>query len=213
MKESSVKVRPMNFLAHLYLAGDDEGLRLGAMLGDFIRGGLENSNLPVPALQGIKLHRHIDQFIDALPEVAELRTLFEQPFRRYSGIIIDLAMDHELARRWDEYSSVPLEQFDRRVRDMLARHQSIVPEDLVRFMNYADRRGLFASYRNKEEILLSLKGVGQRLSRSNPLHRVDEIWEAVEPSMGQAFEQVFPKVQGSVADWLRSPENGNFTAA
>ena len=28
----------MNFLAHLLLAGDDEGLRLGAMLGDFVRG-------------------------------------------------------------------------------------------------------------------------------------------------------------------------------
>ena len=25
----------MNFLAHLVLAGDDDGLRLGAMLGDF----------------------------------------------------------------------------------------------------------------------------------------------------------------------------------
>jgi acyl carrier protein phosphodiesterase len=28
----------MNFLAHLLHAGDDEGLRLGAMLGDFVRG-------------------------------------------------------------------------------------------------------------------------------------------------------------------------------
>jgi len=203
----------MNFLAHLYLAGDDEGLRLGAMLGDFIRGGLEDSNLPVPALQGIKLHRHIDQFIDALPEVAELRTLFSQPFRRYSGIIIDLAMDHELARRWDEFSAVPLKEFDRQVRSMLARHQGTVPDDLARFMNYADRRGLFASYRNQEEILFSLRGIGKRLSRSNPLHRVDEIWETVEPPMSQAFEQVFPKVQESVADWLESPENGNFTAA
>jgi acyl carrier protein phosphodiesterase len=203
----------MNFLAHLYLAGDDEGLRLGAMLGDFIRGGLEDSNLPVPALQGIKLHRHIDQFIDALPEVAELRTLFSQPFRRYSGIVIDLAMDHELARRWNEFSSVPLEEFDHQVRSMLAHHQSIVPEDLARFMNYADHRGLFASYRNQEEILFSLKGIGKRLSRSNPLHRVDEIWETVEPPMSQAFELVFPKVQESVAEWLKSPENGNFTAA
>ena len=206
-------VRPMNFLAHLYLAGDDEGLRLGAMLGDFVRGGLEDSRLPVPALRGIMLHRHIDQFIDALPEVAGLRTQFKRPFRRYSGIIIDLAMDHELARRWSDYSEIPLEEFDREVRDMLARHKAVVPDELARFMRYADRRGLFASYVKKSEILLSLEGIGRRLSRSNPLHRVSEIWDTVEPRMSGAFEKVFPEVQESVSGWLKSAANGRAEAA
>jgi hypothetical protein len=31
---------------------------------------------------------------------------------------------------------------------MLARHRDIVPEELHRFMAYADRRGLFAAYRD-----------------------------------------------------------------
>jgi len=199
----------MNFLAHLYLAGEDEGLRLGAMLGDFIRGGLEDSNLPVPALRGIMLHRHIDQYIDALPEVADLRTLFKRPFRRYSGIIIDLALDHQLATRWDEFSDVSLQQFDGEVRDMLSRHESIVPPGLARFMRYADQRGLFAAYRDEEEILFSLEGIGRRLSRSNPLHRVGEIWESVKPPLNEAFDPVFSQVRLCVDVWLESPANGN----
>ena len=200
----------MNFLAHLLLAGDDEGLRLGAMLGDFIRGHVENSCIPNAARRGVRLHRHIDQFIDSLTEVAQLREQFEPPFRRYSGIIIDLAFDHELAVHWEEYATVTLELFDRDVREMLARHQAILPEDLLALMRYADRRGLFAAYCDKAEIIFSLQGIGRRLSRPNPLHRVADIWNDVKPALGQAFTTVFPQVQQAVSVWLQGPGNAVF---
>ena len=195
----------MNFLAHLYLAGDEEGLRLGAMLGDFVRGKLEHSDVPQLAHRGILLHRHIDQYIDSLPEVGQLRELFPRPFRRYSGIIIDLAFDHELAQRWGEYCSSSLEQFDRGVRAMLGRHADHLPAELKQFMRYADRHGLFAAYREEREIMASLRGVGQRLSRANPLHRVSEIWEELKPELGRGFTTAFPLVRRSVGDWLTQP--------
>ena len=71
----------MNFLAHLWLAGSDDGLRLGAMLGDFVRGGMEDSDLPESVQRGIQLHRFIDQHMDGLPELVELRQGFKKPFR------------------------------------------------------------------------------------------------------------------------------------
>jgi acyl carrier protein phosphodiesterase len=204
---SSVKVRPMNFLAHLLLAGDDDGLRLGAMLGDFVRGNIENSPLPKAVRRGIRLHRYIDQHIDALPDVQLLREQFEPPFRRYSGIIIDLAFDHELAKSWSNYSAQTLEQFDLGVRSMLKKHDAVVPAQLRGFMSYADQRGLFATYREEDEILYSLKGLGRRLSRPNPLDRVREIWADVKPAISQGFIVVFPKMQESVSAWLQEPEN------
>jgi acyl carrier protein phosphodiesterase len=197
----------MNFLAHLFLAGDDDGLRLGAMLGDFVRGRIENSTLPSEARRGVLLHRHIDQYIDSLDQVAHLREQFDSPFRRYSGIIIDLAFDHELAKRWDQYSSVTLEQFDLGVRQTLARHEGMLPEELKGFMSYADRRKLFARYRDESEILISLRGIGTRLSRANPLHRVAEIWPEVQPVISESFSGVFSTVRNDVADWLEKPEN------
>ena len=90
----------MNFLAHLVLAGDDDGLRLGALLGDFVRGRRALVLYPEDVRLGIKLHRHTDQSFDSLSDVASLRRNFPAPFRRYSGIVIDLAYDYELARRW-----------------------------------------------------------------------------------------------------------------
>lgn len=194
----------MNFLAHLYLAGDDENLRLGALLGDFVRGN-EALRAYSPGLQnGIRLHRHIDAFTDGMPAVVELRRWFQKPFRRFGGIIIDLGLDYELARNWGDYSSTSLDTFDKEVRRLLARHETRVPPGLQKFMTYADRRGLFAAYQQRNEVLHSLRGIGTRLSRPNPLHRVSEIWQGFEPLLADAFPPVFDAVQSEVAAWLNS---------
>jgi acyl carrier protein phosphodiesterase len=195
---------PMNFLAHLLLAGDDEGLRLGAILGDFVRGKQALAQFDAGIQHGIMLHRHIDTHTDSQAGVSELRAWLDPPFRRYGGIIIDLGFDHELAKRWQSYSETSLEEFDEGVRETLARHNSLLPERLKGFMRYADRRGLFATYLDESEILHSLRGVGRRLSRSNPLHRVDEIWDEFEPVMSGSFETVFKQIQSEVAIWLKS---------
>jgi acyl carrier protein phosphodiesterase len=194
----------LNFLAHLLLAGEDESLRLGAMLGDFVR-GREALEAFDPGIQkGIMLHRHIDVYTDSLPDVTALLEWMQPPFRRYGGIIIDLAFDHELAIRWSNYSESTLQEFDKGVREMLARREQVLPQQLKAFMRYADRRGLFATYIEESELLLSLRGVGRRLSRENPLHRVAEIWTEFKPLVSEGFEPMFQKVQLDVADWLKS---------
>ena len=194
----------MNFLAHLYLAGNDEALRLGALLGDFVRGSAALEVYDLPLQRGIRLHRHIDSFTDSLPEVIELRKCFHPPFRRYSGIIIDLGMDHELAKRWEDRSNVTLDTFDRGVRRLLEEYRHLVLPGLVRFMSYADRRGLFAAYSDEAEVLYSLRGIGTRLKRPNPLHRCDEIWGETAPRISDAFAGVFDAVQSEVDAWLKS---------
>jgi acyl carrier protein phosphodiesterase len=194
----------LNFLAHLRLAGEDENLRLGAMLGDFVRGKEALGKFDKGIRAGIRLHRFIDARTDALPAINGLLESLQPPFRRYGGIIIDLACDHELSLRWEEYSEVSLQDFDRGVRDMLARHDTLLPQRLKDFMRYADRRGLFASYTNESEILHSLRGVGRRLSRDNPLHRVGEIWPEFKPRVSACFEVIFCEIQSEVAAWLKS---------
>lgn len=200
----NVRADRMNFLAHLLLAGDDDGLRLGAMLGDFVRGWRALAFYPADVRLGIKLHRHTDQFFDSLPAVVKLRENFPTPFRRYSGIVIDLAFDHQLARRWENYSSQSLEQFDREIHELLAKNDRMLPRRLRQFISYASQRGLFAAYREKSEIMHSLRGLGSRLTRPNPLHRVEEIWAQLEPRFSASFEAVFLEVQSDVSSWLKS---------
>ena len=60
----------MNFLAHLYLSGNDENIMIGNFIGDHVKG---NNFLKYDEsiIFGIKLHRMIDAFTDSHPLVEE----------------------------------------------------------------------------------------------------------------------------------------------
>lgn len=201
----------MNFLAHLCLASGDDDLMLGGLFGDFVRGRRALKLYPEPVRQGIILHRYIDQRTDRSPVFRKLRTRFPREFRRYSGIIIDLAFDHELAINWWRYMPGSLEKFDMETRDLLRDNAELVPEKLTTFMRYADRHGLFAAYREEDVILYALAGIGTRLTRSNPLHRASEIWPDLAPEFKLAFREFFPAIQSEVIEWrkLRSTTTGS----
>jgi acyl carrier protein phosphodiesterase len=191
----------MNFLGHLCLANGDSGLMLGGLFGDFVRGRRALRAFPESVGQGIVLHRYIDRCTDHSTVVKKLRTRFPREFRRYAGIIIDLAFDHELAVNWWRHMPGSLERFDVETRDLLHENAELVPEGLTRFMSYADRHGLFTAYREEDVILFALAGLGTRLTRPNPLHRVAEIWPDMVPEFRVAFRQFFPQIQSEVLEW------------
>ena len=201
----------MNFLAHLCLTNGDSGLMLGGLFGDFVRGRRALRKFPEPVRQGIVLHRYIDRCTDHSAVVKKLRRGFPREFRRYAGIIIDLAFDHELAVNWWRYMPGSLERFDVEARDLLRDNSELVPEGLTNFMRYADRHGLFTAYREEDVILFALAGVGTRLSRPNPLHRVAEVWPELAPEFKVAFRQLFPEIQSDVFEWrkLKSTTTGS----
>ena len=193
----------MNFLAHLCLASADSDLMLGGLFGDFIRGRRALRKFPEPVRQGIILHRYIDRCTDHSPVVKNLRPKFPREFRRYSGIIIDLAFDHELALNWWRYMPQSLERFDVETRDLIRDNTAMVPDGLSQFMRYADRHGLFAAYRDEDVILYALAGIGTRLSRSNPLHRAAEIWPELALEFRSSFREFFPQIQSDVVAWCK----------
>jgi acyl carrier protein phosphodiesterase len=193
----------MNFLGHLCLASGDSDLMLGGLFGDFIRGRRALRAFPEPVRQGIVLHRYIDRYTDNSTVVKQLRTRFPREFRRYAGIIIDLAFDHELAVNWWRHMPGSLERFDVETRDLLRGNVELVPEKLTSFMRYADRHGLFTAYREEDVILFALAGLGTRLTRPNPLHRVAEIWPDMAPEFKAAFRQFFPQIQSEVLEWRK----------
>jgi acyl carrier protein phosphodiesterase len=56
----------MNFLAHIYLSGNNELLKIGNFMADGIR-GKQFETYPKAIQNGILLHRAIDSFTDAHP--------------------------------------------------------------------------------------------------------------------------------------------------
>jgi acyl carrier protein phosphodiesterase len=193
----------MNHLAHALLAGDDEWLRLGGLMGDFVHGSPDPA-LPPRVAAGIRLHRAIDGFTDGHPEVAAARALFAPPYRRYAGILLDMWFDHCLARDFARWSAVPLEAFSADVRGLLHRHDALLPEALRRFRGYMEAHDLPAGYARREEVGRALLGIAHRLRRANPLDAALPVLVGLDGPLRARFSAFFPELRAFAEGWVAS---------
>ncbi len=155
----------MNFLAHLWLAGDAEGDRLGAVAGDFVKGALPG-NLPADIAAGVALHRAIDSFADRHPAFHASRARVGSKHRRFAGVMVDMFYDHFLAARWAEFhTGEALHDFAARQYALLAAHHHRLParaNDVIERMASYD---WLTSYREVDTIVRALDRIAGRLSR------------------------------------------------
>ncbi len=103
----------MNYLAHIYLAGDSEESLLGNIMGDFVKGSIGDGFHP-EIEKGIRTHRKVDVFTDSHEIFRASKKLMSPERRRFAGVIIDLAFDHLLSKNWASYSDTDLEGFIRK---------------------------------------------------------------------------------------------------
>jgi len=192
----------MNHLAHALLAGDDEALRLGGMLGDFVHGRADAARLPPQVVAGIRLHRAIDVYTDAHPEVLAARTLLPAPYRRYAGILLDMWFDRCLARDFPQWSAQPLAEYSLALRTLLWRHDTLLPPALRRFRGYMEAHGLPAAYTDDAVLGEALGGIGQRLRRANPLASALPVLQQREAQLQRRFEAFFPELREFAQAWI-----------
>lgn len=192
----------MNHLAHALLAGDDEWLQLGGMLGDFVHGQPDPQQLPPRVIAGVRLHRAIDVYTDAHPEVLAAKALLPPPYRRYAGILLDMWFDHCLARDFPRWSAQPLDERSAALRALLHRHDALLPPELRRFRGYMEAHGLPAGYADRAVLGRALAGIGQRLSRANPLDSALPVLVQREVALQERFDAFFPQLQEFARDWV-----------
>ncbi|MEO8779423.1 MAG: ACP phosphodiesterase [Rhodanobacter sp.] len=198
----------MNYLAHALLAGDDDALRLGGMLGDFVHGQPDPQTYPIRVISGIRLHRAIDVYTDAHPQVLAAKACLPSPYRRYGGILLDMWFDHCLARGFPHWSEQPLGEYSLALRDLLRRRDDLLPPALRRFRAYMEANDLPAAYADQATLGKALVGIGQRLSRANPLHTALPVLLAHGDELQQRFEVFFPQLQRFVQDWVEKARVG-----
>lgn len=193
----------MNHLAHALLAGDNDSLQLGGLLGDFVHGRLDAQQAwPAPVLAGIRLHRAIDVHTDAHPEVLAAKARLPPPYRRYAGILLDMWFDHCLAVDFSRWHAQPLDRYSANLRALLQRHDAQLPPPLQRFARYMERHQLPAGYADRAVLEQAIAGIGQRLSRANPLDSALPVLVAHAPELQRHFEAFFPQLQAFARDWI-----------
>ncbi|KZC35738.1 hypothetical protein RHOFW510R12_30385 [Rhodanobacter sp. FW510-R12] len=179
-------------------------MRLGGLLGDFVHGPANAAPLPPRVIVGIRLHRAIDVYTDAHPEVLAARTLLPAPYRRYAGILLDMWFDHCLARDFPQWSAQPLAEYSAALRALLWRQDALLPPALRRFRGYMETHGLPATYTDDAMLGEALGGIGQRLRRANPLASALPVLQQREAQLQQRFEAFFPELREFAREWVEA---------
>ncbi|WP_291130621.1 acyl carrier protein phosphodiesterase [Flavobacterium sp. UBA7682] len=135
----------MNFLAHIYLSGDNDLLKIGNFMADSIRGH-SYDNYPTEIRKGILLHRSIDSFTDMHPIYRQSKHRLHEKYGHYSGVIMDIFYDHFLAKNWNQYSDVKLEDYAQDFYLLLKDNYEVLTERAKGMMPYMIGRNWLVSY-------------------------------------------------------------------
>lgn len=151
----------MNFLAHIYLSGEDEGITIGNFIADGIK-GKKYKKFPPQIQKGILLHRGIDSYTDSHPTVKQSTARLHQNYGHYSGVIVDILYDHFLAKNWNHYHDLSLEKYVENFYDLLQKNFDMLPNRIQRMMPYMIADNWLLSYATVEGISTILEQMNVR---------------------------------------------------
>lgn len=166
----------MNFLAHIYLSGNNDHIKIGNFIADGIHGQPQGYHPEI--VKGIIVHRAIDTFTDAHPLFRQGTKRLHARYHHYAGVIMDIFYDHFLAKNWAVYSNVPLPEFAQHFYKLLNDNYEILPERNKGMIPHMTQYNWLVSYASLEGIDRTLKQMDHRTKlRSGMGNAVDELKE------------------------------------
>ena len=147
----------MNYLAHLYLSYHDEGLLAGNFIADSVKGN-PAGRYPEKIVEGIIMHRLIDDFTDKHAATKEALELFRPGVGRYAPVLLDIVYDHLLADNWTDITDIAMTDFTESVHTKLGVNYPLYPERMQQFYNNMVKYNFLPDYG-------TLEGIEQTLIR------------------------------------------------
>lgn len=160
----------MNYLAHIYLSGNNDFITIGNFIADGIKGS-HYKTYPKEIQTGILLHRNIDTFTDSHKIVRQSTKRLHDKYGHYSGIIVDILYDHFLAKNWNQYCNQPLEAYAESFYDLLQDHYRMLPMRIQKMMPYMIADNWLVSYATIDGITKALEGMNRRTKNKSGMHQ------------------------------------------
>lgn len=158
----------MNYLFHLYLSDPEPPCLLGNLMGDFVKGRLDD-RFPPAIRHGLQQHRQLDSFAHSHPAFRHSKARLHYDYGHCRGILVDIFYDHFLARHWPQFSPIPLDDFAAHIYQLLRTHHDQLAEGLQRLAPRMIERNWLVSYQDPAVIGRVLERVSQRLKRPLPM--------------------------------------------
>ena len=183
----------MNFLAHIYLSGENDLIKIGNFMADGIR-GKQFDHFPEDVQKGILLHRFIDTYTDSHDIFRQSTKRLHEKYHHYSGVIVDIVYDHFLAKNWTKYSDEKLADFINRFYNSLHNNYDILTEKTQGLMPYMIERNWLLSYRTTEgihQILTQMDRRSKNISKMQfAIEELTEFYDDFEEEFTSFFEEI-----------------------
>ena len=184
----------MNFLAHIYLSGDEDLVKIGNFMADSIKGKKYRKYGP-QIQKGIILHRAIDFYTDTHPVFKESSHRLSERYRHYSGIIVDIFYDHFLAANWKDYCDIPLEEYTLKFYELLKRNYEVLPSNVKNFLPYMIEQNWLLSYASIDGIQSVLNGMNKRTKLKSGMDQATDELKLHYDDFENEFRLFFEDVQ------------------
>lgn len=198
----------MNFLAHLYLSGDSDELRIGNFIGDFVKGNAIE-DYPYKIRQGLVLHRRIDDFTDHNDIYNSSREKLRPVYGRYAGVVTDIVYDHFLAANWNEFSSISYEKYVREIYVMFVANYNTLPSKVKRILPLFILSNWLAAYKTVDGIGRVLSRMSVRTSLPDFTAEGMKILDDNYLSIGSEFKRFMPEVSAFVGGVMDEHDREN----
>ncbi len=183
----------MNFLAHLFLSGENEEIITGNFIADHVKGN-EIQKFSDPIKNGIYLHRKIDNFTDTHPLFLQSKTRLTDKYRKYSGVIVDMFYDHFLSANWNDYSAEPLEDYTSRMFAVIVKQYALLPEKTKRIIHFMSKENWLAGYGRIDGLARALSGMARRTPFDSGMENAVVDLQRDYGLYEQEFRGFFPQV-------------------
>lgn len=183
----------MNFLAHLYLSGDNKDIITGNFIADHVKGNGINK-FSEPIRQGILLHRDIDQFTDSHAQFILSKNRLVPNYHKYAGVIVDMYYDHFLSAFWPEYSDETIEKFTRRMYKILLKRFLILPPKTKRILPFMAKDNWLIGYGKLEGLKRALSGMAYRTPFDSGMENAINDLQNDYSLYKKEFELFFPEI-------------------
>lgn len=192
----------MNFLAHLYLSGNDPNIQLGNFIGDFVKGRNLTEQFDASIAKGIELHRAIDAFTDKHPIVKQSKVRLREKYRHYAPVIVDIFYDHYLAKNWERFHKTFLPDFAEQTYSMIMSRSDILPEKVKWMMPYMIKQDWLTSYARMDGIGRVLGGMSRRTPYESKMHEAVEDLQVHYTDFEKEFFEFFPELEAHSKEFL-----------
>lgn len=184
----------MNYLAHIFLSGNDDLLKLGNFMADEIK-GKSYKTYPQEIQKGILLHRAIDDYTDHHPLVSKGAHRFFDELGHYNSVVIDMIYDHILAKRWNDYSDVELPVFAEEFYLLLKSNQHLLPQKIKKVVPYMIEHNWLLSYSKLEDLKNILMQMNHKTKHKTRLQKGADIYLAHQADFDLEFASFFEDIR------------------